>query len=212
MMLAFDLHIALLHDQHHFRAQVMRGVRRRARKVTFAVAKLVAEVGALVPPRVPFALAAIHVVIRRMRGLIEADVVENKELQFGADVGGVGDPGRLHVVDRLASDIARIASVILLGERILDIANHRQCDFAAKWIEKRGLRHWQHQHVRLIDRFPTMDAGTVEPAAVFEVEFLEAFGGDGEMFPEARKIHEAQIHGLHIFFANESQDFFRSHC
>ena len=40
---------------------------------------------------------------------------------------------------------------------------------------------------------------------------VERVGRDGEMLPQAGKIHEAQIDGLDFLFADQGQDFFGCH-
>ena len=109
-------------------------------EIAFLVAELVAEVGPFVAAGVPGAFDAVDEVVAGVLVLIVADVVEDEELQLGAEVGDVGDAGRLHVVDGLAGDVARIARVVLLGERVLDVADHGQRRVLAERIEEGGLR------------------------------------------------------------------------
>src|SRR5262249_25120711 len=42
--------------------------------------------------------------------------------------------------------------------------------------------------------------------------FFEGAGRDGEVLPESREVHEAQVNGLHFLLANESQYLFGGHC
>ena len=116
----------------------MHGIGRGHREIAFLVAELVAEVGLLVAARVPGAFDAVEEVVAGMLVLIVANVVEDEELELRAEIGGVGDAGGLHVVDRLAGDVARIAGVVLLGERILDVADHRQRRVFAERIDEGG--------------------------------------------------------------------------
>ena len=55
------------------------------------------------------------------------------------------------------------------------------------------------------------DAGAVETFAFLEGLLVEFLGGDGEMLLQAREVHETQIDGADLFFADEGQDFFGCH-
>src|SRR5262249_35105260 len=110
----FDLEATLDHRSHHFRPHVVHRVRGRARKVPFRVAQLVPEVRILFASGVPRSFGAIDLVEGAVRRLVVADVVEDEELHLRAEMGDVRDPGRSHVVDRLASDVARVAGVVLV--------------------------------------------------------------------------------------------------
>jgi len=100
--------------------------------------------------------------------LIVADIVENEEFQLRTEVGDVGDPGGLHVVDRLAAHIARIARIILLGERVLNIANHGQSSVFAEGINESSFRLGNDQHVGFIDRLPAANGRAVEAETFLE--------------------------------------------
>ena len=58
---------------------------------------------------------------------------------------------------------------------------------------------------------PAADAGAVEAQALLEGLFVEFLGGDGEVLPQAGKVHEAQIDGADFLFPDQGQDFFRCH-
>ena len=143
-----------------------------------------------------------------MRRLVELHVVEDEELERRAEVGRVRDAGALHVVDGLAGDVPRVARVVLLGQRVLDVADHRQRDVLAERVDEQRVRLRHEQHVRLVDRLPAADAGAVEADAVLEdASSSSDFGRDGEVLPEAGEVHEPQIDGLDLAFAEEGQDF-----
>ena len=211
VMLGLDLHAALDHRQHHLRADVVQGVGGGHGEVAFLVAKLVAEVGLFVAAGVPGPFDRIDEVVAGMLVLIVADVVEDEELQFRAEVGDVGDAGRFHVVDRLAGHVARIARVVFLGERVLDVADHRQRDVLAKRIEEGGLRLRQHEHVGFVDGLPAANGGAVEAEPLLEGALGQGLGRDAEVLPQAGKVHEAQIDGLDFLFADQGENFFRRH-
>ena len=91
VVLGFGPDAALHHRQHHFRTNVVQRIGRRHREITFLVAQLVAEVRLLLAAGVPGALDAVDVVVSRVGRLVVADVVEDEEFQFGAEIGRVGN-------------------------------------------------------------------------------------------------------------------------
>ena len=211
VMLGFDIDAAIDHGLHHFVADVHQGVGRRHGEVAFLVADLVAEVGILDATTVPFAFDAIEMVVAFVWTVVESDVVEDEELGFGADEAGVGDAGALKVVDGFAGDVAGVAGVIFAGDGVLDVADHHERGERGERIDEGGFGLGDDEHIALVNRLPSADAGAVEAEAVFENVFVELVDGDGEMLPEAGKIHETQIDGLHIFLAAQSQHFFGLH-
>ena len=92
MMMALHVDAAVLHGQDHLAAQVLIVVGGRNRKIAFPVAGAVAEI-VLFPARVPAAFFGVDEIKAVLLALIEAHVVEDEELGFGAEVGGVGDSG-----------------------------------------------------------------------------------------------------------------------
>ncbi len=125
VVLGFDLQAALDHREHHLGADVVKSVGGGHGEVAFLVTELVAEVRLLLAAGVPGPFHAIEVVVAGILGLVVADLVEDEELQLGAEVGDIGDAGGLHVIDGLAGDIARVARVVFLGQGVLDIADDR---------------------------------------------------------------------------------------
>ena len=121
-----DGHADALQDFDHLVAQVDHGVGRRAGEVALLVARLVAEVGELFAAGVPAAFDRVD----RVEGLVGAggvaDVVEDEEFRLRAEVGGVGNAGRLQVGFGLLGDEARVAGVAFLGDRVDDVADQAQ--------------------------------------------------------------------------------------
>ncbi len=72
-----------------------------------------------------------------------------------------------------------------------------------------GLRH--EQHVALVDRLPAADARAVEAEAVLEDILVQLVDGNGEVLPQARKVHEPQVDRLDVLFAAQGQNFLRRH-
>ena len=125
----------------HLVAQVGVVVDRRDREVAALVAGLVAAVAALlVATGVPGALDGVDVVVALVLVRLEADVVEDVELGLGAEEGGVGDAGGGQVGLGLGGDVARVAAVRLVGERVDDREVHRQRLRRAERVDEGGGR------------------------------------------------------------------------
>jgi hypothetical protein len=89
--MAFDVQPALDHGLHHLAAQILVVIGGRHREVAFLVARPVAQV-VLLAARIPAALFGVDEVEAGMLVLVEADVVENEELGFGAEKRGIATP------------------------------------------------------------------------------------------------------------------------
>ncbi len=116
---------ALDHGLHHLAAQILIVIGGRHREVAFLVARPVAQV-VLLAAGVPAALFGVDEIEAGVLVLIEADVIENEELGFRAEVGRVADAAVLQVQLGLLGDPARIALVVLLGDGIDHVAEHHQ--------------------------------------------------------------------------------------
>src|SRR5579862_4756287 len=97
----------------------------RDREIALSVARPVAEI-VLGPARVPAALLGVDVVKAVLLALVEAHIVEDEKFGLGAKVGGVGDAGRSQVDLGFPRNVARIAVVGLLGDRVGHIADQYQ--------------------------------------------------------------------------------------
>ena len=125
VVVALDVEAALDHGLHHFGAQILIVIGGRDREIAFFVARPVAQV-MLRAARIPAALFGVDEVEAGMLVLIEADVIEDEELGFGAEIGGVGEAGILQIHLGLAGDPARVAVVVLARDRIDHVAQHHQ--------------------------------------------------------------------------------------
>ncbi len=140
VVMALHLDAALHHGGDHLRAQVLVVVGGRHREVAFLVARTVAEI-VFLAAGVPAALFGVDEVEAEVLALIEADIVEDEELQLGAEVDGIGDAGGVQVHLRFLGDVARVAVVTLLGDRILNVGDHHQGGNFGERIEPIGRRH-----------------------------------------------------------------------
>ena len=114
-MLALDAHPQLFHDQAHLGADVLLRVGRRHREIAFLVPDLVAQVGHLVPARVPNRFLRIDAVKGAVALRVKLHVVEDEELGFRAEDGRVSDAGAGQIFFGPLGDAARVARVGFLG-------------------------------------------------------------------------------------------------
>ena len=142
---------------------------------------------------------------------IVTDVVEDEELGFGTEIGGIADAGRLEVCLGLAGDVARIAAVVFLGDRIEDIADEREGRDGGKRIHLGGGRIGNDDHVGGVDRLPAADGRTVKALTFFKDVFAEFAHGDGKMLPDTDKVHELEIDHQCAVFLGKFYYLFRCH-
>ena len=147
-----------------------------------------------------------------MTALFELDVVEDEELKLGRQQALIGHARVPHVAGGLAGDIARVAGVVLMGDRILDVADHRQGRLRRERVDQRRLGLGDDQQVGLVDRAPADDARAVKADAFLERLLGECVGRDREMLPDAGKIHEPQVDRRDLALPDLCQDFFGSHA
>ena len=93
MVMNLDHDAALLERTHHLGTNVVLMIHRRHRKVTFLVARFVTEVRTHLAARVPRALFRIDEIKAVVVALIEANVVEDVELDLWSPVTRIGDSG-----------------------------------------------------------------------------------------------------------------------
>ena len=152
------------------------------------------------------ALGRVDEIVAAMRRLVVADAVEDEELEFRPEEGGVGDAGRFHEIDGFAGHVAGVARVVFLGERVLDVADHRQGGVFAERVEKGRVRHGDHEHVRFVDGHPAADRRAVEAEPLLKGAFAERLRRHGKVLPQAWEIHEAEIDRLDFFFRESKQE------
>ncbi len=141
--------------------------------------------------------------------LIEPHVVENEKLGLRAEIRGVRQAAVLQIAFGLARDPARIALVVLARDGIDHVAGHHQRADFAKRIDERGARVRDQQHVALVDRRPTADAGSIDAETLFKRVLGELADGIGDVLLQTGQIREAQIHLANFFAFRKLQNFLR---
>ncbi len=191
-----DLDAGLLEREHHARAQVLQLVGRRDREVALLETRAVREVRGVVGARVPDAFVRVDVVVAVVRALVEAERVEDVELDLRSPVRGVRDARRRQVRFGLARDVARIAAVGLARDRVDDIGDDVHRLHVEDRIDERCARVEDQQHVALVDRLETADRAAVEADALSEQPFRELLDRDGKVLPRAGQVDEAEVDDL----------------
>ena len=167
--------------------------------------------GPLDPAPVPGPLDRVDVVERLVPALVEPDVVEDEELQLGGEQAGVGQAGAPHVADGLAGDVPGVAGVVLLGDRVLDVADHRQGRLRRERVDQRRLGLGDDQQVGLVDRPPADDARAVEADPLLERLLGQGVGRDREVLPDAGEVHETEVDRRDLALPDLRQDLFGCH-
>ena len=111
----------------------------------------------------------------------------------------------------LLRDVARVARVRLLRDRIEDRADERivGCAKNGSIFAVVGVR--DHHHVGRVDRLPAADRRSVERDAVLEEALVEAVDRDRRVLPHAREIDELEVDELDVVLLRELDDFLRLH-
>ena len=158
------------------------------------------------------AFLGLDVVVARVLLGVVADVVEDEELGLGAEVGGVGDAGRLEIGLGLARDVARVARIVGAGDRIGDVADHGERGLLGEGIHHRGVGVGDDQHVAVVDRLPAANRRPVESQSLIERRFVLEFADRrGEMLPLPQQVHELQIHERGALVLDHLENLFGSH-
>jgi hypothetical protein len=138
-------------------------------------------------------LLGLDLVERRVRLLVEGDVVEHVELGLRAEVARVRHSARGQVLLRLDRDVAGVPRVGLARDRVEDHADDRDRRRLVERVED-GRRWVGHeQHVRLVDLLEAPDRGPVEADALGEGVGVEALERHAHVLPGSRQVGELEV-------------------
>ena len=172
-------------------------VDRRHREVAALVLDLVAAVAALLDAAgVPGAGHGVDGVVAGVLLGLEAHVVEDVELGLGREERGVADAGGGQEVLRLAGDVARVAAVGLLGQRVVHEEVQAEGLGDPEGVQVGRRRVGQQGHVRLVDLLEAADRRAVEGQAVLEHLGPERAGRNGEVLHGAGQVAEPDVDDL----------------
>ena len=118
------------------------------------------------------------------------------ELRLGPEERRVGDPGLLEVELGLLRDVARVARVVLTGDRVLHEARDVQRRVLRERVHVRGARVEIEEHVRLLDLLEPPDGRTVEWLTLGELLLGQLVDRHRQVLHLARQVGEAQIRDL----------------
>src|SRR5262245_48283700 len=93
MVLGLDGDTHLLEREHHLSAQILECIGGGDGEVAFFKSRLVSQVGPLFTTTIPASLDRVNEVIPTVLMEIVANVIEDKELEFGAEIGSISQPG-----------------------------------------------------------------------------------------------------------------------
>ncbi len=110
------------------------------------------------------------IVIRAVGGLAVADIVEDEEFRFRAQVRGVRDARLLQVRFGFAGNIARIAAVRLVRDRIHRVRHDAQRGHLRERVEYGSRRVEYEQHIAGFNGLPAADRRAVKPEAFLETD------------------------------------------
>ncbi len=207
-----DLDADLGQQLAHLTANVLQTVGRRYREV------------AALHPRSITMVAAIELVGTAPRGLLGTDLeegvahldrkahrIEDEELRFRPEIGGIGDPAGLEVGFGPPRDTARIARIRLHGRRIEDIADQHQGRCIHERIDRRRAGVGHQHHVGLVDPLPTGNRRTVEHLAFLEQRRLDDRGREGHVVLDPAHVGEAEVYVFDLMVLDELFDVFGGH-
>ncbi len=209
MVVDFDIDARLDQPLHHDGAEVLLAIGRRHGEIPLLDARSVAEVrGTAVPAGIPDAFLGVDVIEAAVRVLTEAEIIEDVKLDFRAEEGLRGDAGARDVRFRLLRDVARVAAVWLMRDRVHDIADDREGRHLQGGINHCGGRDREEEHVALVNLLETADRGTIEADTLREHARIELARRDREMLPHTEQIDELDINELHARLLDHLQDIF----
>ena len=100
--------------------------------------------------------------------LIEAHIVEDEELGFGTEVGGVGHACRSEIQFGLAGNVAGVAIVALLSDRIDHVGHHNQRRHLGEGVEQVSAGVGDEQHVAFVNGRPAANGRAIHAKTFFK--------------------------------------------
>ena len=164
---------------------------------------------ALIASGIPNSLVGIDEIIAAVRILVEADVIENEKLSFGAPIAHRRDAGLGKVFFGFAGDVTRIARVRLACDRIEHARRHRQRRHIADRVRRRSGWIEDQEHVALVDGLKAAYARSVEPDTLAEQTLFQFRDRDAKVLPGARQVDELEVDDLQFLGFGVLDHFFR---
>ncbi|MNS82127.1 hypothetical protein D3C72_1158620 [compost metagenome] len=211
MVVHFNRHAHLFHQQAHFRTHVLERINRGNGEVAALDCGTMARVAAFEfqagRPRGFFGLDLDE---RARHVGVPGHAVEHEEFGFRTEVGGVAQAGGLQVGFGALGQRTRVAVIALQVRGFHDVARQDQGRLFAERIQVGGRAVGDEQHVGRFDALPTRDRRTVESLPAFQLVFIDRGGGHGNVVLTANRIGKAEIHEFDFVIGDLFQDVFRA--
>ena len=201
VVMHFHRHAAGFQRNTHLGADVVQAVDRRYREVAALDGRAVAAVaGFELVGRGPGGFFGDDLAVGAGHVDFPLDGVENEELWFWTEVGGIADAGGLEIGLGAPGDRARVAVVALAVCRFNHVAGQYQRGFVHEGIDVGGVRVRHQLHVGGLNSLPAGYGRAVEGMAVFE--FFHAESGDrhADVLLLAAGVGEAEVDETDFLF------------
>jgi hypothetical protein len=137
---------------------------------------------------------------------VPLDAVENEELGFRTEVGGVAQAGRLQVGLGALGDRTRVAVVTLAVGRLDHVAGDDHRGLVEERVDEGGFRVRHQQHVGRLDALPAGDRRTIERVAFRELVCVEGTDGHADVLFLATGVGETEINELDLLLLDHLQN------
>jgi len=128
-------------------------------------------------------------------GIIQREL---KQCQFllRSEIRRIAEARRLQIRLGLQCDVAGIAGIFFLGDRVHNVTNQAQGLRFGERVHDSGGGIGNHQHITGMNGLPAADTGAVKSQPLLKHALLQLTDGYREMLPRPQKVHEFQIHHL----------------
>ena len=207
VMVLFRLDAHVLHDRQHFAAHVLFGVDRGDREIAALHAGTMAEVAlGVFGAGVPGAFLAVDIVEGLVHADVEADIVEDEELGFRTEIGGVANARGIDIGLGGLGDGARAARIVLARQRLDHVTDQDQRGLGEEGIDHRRVQVRLQHHVGLVDGLPAGDRGTVEHGAFVQEVLVDHHQVEGDVLPLALGVGEADVDILDVLVLDQLEN------
>ena len=137
--------------------------------------------------------------------MLEADVVEEEELQLRTEGRLVRDAGGAQVLLRLRGHVPWVARVSLTRQGVDDVADDGHGRLRRNRVDDGGVEVQHEQHVGLLDLLKAAEARSVEAVAVLQQLLVEPPRRDREVLPAPQQVGHTQVDAPDPVVLNELQ-------
>ncbi len=203
----FNRHADLFQRDAHGSADVVQAVNRRDREVAALDGRTVAEVTAFeFVASGPGGFFGEDLAVRTRHVDFPLDAVEDEELGFRTEVGGVANAAALEVGLGALGDRARVAVVALAVGRLDDVTGQDQGGLVHERVDEGrvGVRH--QQHVGGLDALPAGNRRAVECMTFGELVFGEGRDRHADVLLLAAGVGETEVDEADFVLLDQGHD------